>query len=234
MYKNQTLVLGILFLFSSIAWTSSYNTVKIKSNNAASLIDIEYPQGFTNKQVDLRVKNLIDTLKKPYSEIATTNHFTRSHWDQDSLQVHFKVESNNPKVVSLLFDIQTYEGAEDSSSEQIKTLNFINGNEVKLEQLFKPNSDYLSKIASYCYKNLLKKEISDKQWLKNSSKPIRENYKKWYFNKKGMVIVFNATQVSKSLSIPISVTIPYTTLKSWPFTEKKMMIGISYKKAYSI
>ena len=227
-------MLGILFIFTSIAWASSYNTVKIKTHNAESLIDIEYPQGFTNKQVDLKIQNLIDTLKKPYSDIAMTNHFSKSHWDQDSLQVHFKVESNNPKVLSLLFNIQTYEGAENYSSDRIKTLNFINGNEVKLEQLFKPNSDYLSKIASYCYKNLLKKEISDQQWLKNSSKPIMKNYKKWYFNKKGMVIVFDTKHLSKSISIPISVTIPYTTLKSWPFTEKKMMIGISYKKTYSI
>lgn len=191
-----------------MGWASTYNTVKIKT--------------------------LVDDLKKPYSNNAAKNHFARSHWAQDSLKVHFKVESNNPQILSLLFNFQTYEGAGDYSSEHIKTLNFINGHEVKLEHLFKPKSDYLYKIANYCYKNLLKKEIPSKQWLKNNSRPIKANYKKWYFNKKGMVFVFNATQVSKSLSIPISVTIPYTTLKSWPFTEKKMMIGISYKKAYSI
>lgn len=227
MCGKQDLFLGVLFVFTSVAWTAPYNTVKIKTKTPKSFIDIEYPQGFANKQVDLRIKTFIDKLGKSYKNVDPINSFP------ESLQVNFKVKSENPHVLSLLFNIQSQAHGTSPSVERVRTLNFINGNEVKLEQLFKPNSNFLSKIASYCYPNLLKKETANKEWLKSSSKPIKDNYKKWYFNKKGMVFVFNPNQVSKALSGPILVTIPYATLKSWPFTEKKMIIGITYKKVYS-
>lgn len=231
MCNLQAFMLGLFFIYTNLAWTSSYKivsrTISIKTKTAASIIDIRYPQGFSNKQINLKIKAVIDKLTKPYVDAAPQEDDS----NKNMIYIDFEIKSNNSHVLSILFYIETYLSGGAHSSRWIKTLNFIDGENVKLEQLFKPNSNYLSIISQYCYTNILKKISNDdvlKEGASFGTEPKKINFTNWYFNKKGLVIVFEAPHLLQGTYGPLTyVKIPYTTLKKWPYTKKEKIIELS-------
>lgn len=224
MRSKQIRILVIFLIFANTAWPSPYNTVTIKTKTTTSSINIQYPQGFANKHIDLKIQTFIDKQKEPYLKATPLEEYFSS---KDWIRADFKIKYDTPHVLSILFNFETYGRGAAHSNAWLRTLNFIDGQEVKLEDLFKPNSDYLSTIASYCYASLLKKGMPEENYqVKDGSKPIKANYKKWYFNKNGLVIVFDTGQITAMAGGPSFVTIPYSTLKSWPCTEKEKIFHL--------
>jgi hypothetical protein len=236
----RNILILVFFIFTSTSsWASAYTTVAINTKTSDSVINIQYPQGFEDQHINLTIQAFIDHLKKPFVTNAPLQEFPESEWyqeyDSDFINVEYKVKFNTPHVVSILFDIIIYGKGAAHPNGSLKTLTIIDGHKEQLTQLFKSNSNYLSIISNYCYKRLLK-ELSlerveegfseeDKKLLKKGTRPVIGNYKKWYFNKKGLVIVFEGLQVIGVENGPVFfVTIPYQTLKSWACTKKDDVI----------
>lgn len=90
--------------------------------------------------------------------------------------------------------------------------NLTTGKELKLADLFKPNSHYLQVIAAYCKKELAKK-LEDKFMIADGTKPIASNYKNWNIEDDSLVISFDEYQVAPYVYGRQEVEIPYAELK---------------------
>lgn len=228
---RNILALALFIIVTCTARASSYETATIITKTKNAVINIQYPHGFVDKKINLKIQKFINQLKAPFTSNAPLQNFPKNEWDgewtdRDFIKAKFEIKSNTPHVLSILFYIQIYGRGAAHPNDSINTLNFIDGQEVNLEQLFKPNSDYLSKISSYCYEFLLKKFTENGyKSLKQGTKAIMSNYNNWYLNKKGLVIVFEGPLISPIANGPESyVTIPYTTVKGWACTKKESVI----------
>ena len=98
------------------------------------------------------------------------------------------------QIISLVYDLQQ-------------------GQDVALNQLFLPNSNYLQVISDYCKAELRKRNIAfdDQQ---QGADPSPENYTVWNLSSDGLVITFNEYQVAAYAAGPQTVVIPFAALKT--------------------
>lgn len=93
-----------------------------------------------------------------------------------------------------------------------------NGRKLTLGDLFKPKSNYLGLISSYCIKSLKEQSTKrnlmlDDEMIQSGAGPKPDNYKAWAITRKGLWIVFDAYQVGPYAVGPQYVFVPYATLK---------------------
>lgn len=204
----------ILLCFSLGSWALVPKTVEIKKETAEMDLQIKYPQGFADKSIDTAVLTLIEALQKadtPKNEAKLPADVP----GKNSLYIDYKTQFQNKQALSLVFSISTYSRGAAHPANQVKSLNFLKGLVVNLEQLFKPNSDYLTKIAALSRESIMKKKISDKDWVTKGTQPTTENYKNWFFTKNGLAIVFDTYQVAAYVYGPQTVEISKVELKNF-------------------
>jgi hypothetical protein len=118
-------------------------------------------------------------------------------------------------LISIKLVISTYiEGAAHPGSHA-RTVNYDleAGRDVTLDQLFKPDSDYLKAIASYCIAELKTRDI-DFQSNSAGADPTPQNYGNWNVTPEGLLITFDEYQVAAYALGPQTVTVPYADLAS--------------------
>ncbi|MDI9818154.1 MULTISPECIES: DUF3298 and DUF4163 domain-containing protein [unclassified Legionella] len=205
-------VLSFCFLINS-AWAGSLETVVIRKETANFDLQLKYPQGFADKTIDIAVKKLIDNLQK--ADTNTDSSDSLADEGKSSLYVDYKIKFQNRNATSLLFMISTYTSGAAHPNNTVQSLNFIQGKEMTLAQLFKPDSGYLTKIAALGRAAVLKKKISDNDWVISGTKPTQENYQNWYFTADGLAIVFDTYQVAAYVYGPQTVKISRSELGNW-------------------
>lgn len=205
----------LLFVSLTTVWAMSPKSVVIKNETDNFDLQIKYPQGFANKNIDTAVRRLIADLQK--SDIPTNGHgkLSADVPGKSSLYIDYKTEFQNKNALSLLFSLSAYTRGAAHPRNRVKSFNFLNGQVVRLEQLFKPNSHYLPKIAELSRRALMKKKISDKDWIITGTKPTQDNYKNWFFTKNGLAIVFDTYQVAAYVYGPQTIEIPKVSLANW-------------------
>ena len=94
------------------------------------------------------------------------------------------------------------------------------GRQLKLADLFKPNSDYLKVVSDYAVIDLIEQigaETSggdpDTDWIREGAGPKEENYKNWNLSPKGLEITFDPYQVASYAAGPHEVVIPLSALQ---------------------
>lgn len=204
------LLLLSLSLFHSLAFSAK--TVVYKKETKQYIIDIQYPQDLGNQQVDHLVKDFITEIQQSEMPEFSTD-LPKDLPGKNSIYIRFKIPFQQKRALSLLFSISTYARGAAHPSNTIRTLNFIDNKIVSLQQLFKPNSEYLSIIAHYCQKELLAKINADEKWIKSGTASSDAQYKNWTFNDKGLNIIFDTYQVAAYVYGPQMVMIPQSLLK---------------------
>ena len=86
------------------------------------------------------------------------------------------------------------------------------GQEISLDQLFLPGTDYLKTVSDYCVAELSKREIGF-EMFSDGANPMPENYAVWNASADGLVITFNEYQVAAYAAGPQEVVIPFAALK---------------------
>lgn len=121
----------------------------------------------------------------------------------------------NARFASIQLIEDTYLAGAAHPSHQITSLvyDIETAQDVTLEQLFLPDSEYLQVIAEYCKAELSKREIGydDQQ---HGADPTPENYAVWNLSSEGLVITFNEYQVAAYAAGPQKVTVPWGVLKA--------------------
>jgi Protein of unknown function (DUF3298). len=168
------------------------------------------------------VKTLIDRQtnrfrKMMLEQTAEDLKFARERGVSNYLEISYHIEHADERFVSIGFFASTYTGGAHPNHYSF-TLNFDvkNKRELKLADLFKPNSAYLEKISAYSIARLIEKleEGSDEEWIRNGAGAKEENYKSWSLTREGLLINFDPYQVAAYAAGPQEVLVPFAELKN--------------------
>lgn len=104
-------------------------------------------------------------------------------------------------IVSLRFETDMVLFAEPQHLHHFAVINYdLSKDEIlKLDSLFKPDSNYLSLLAKACQKQLTARLSEGMLWVpwnREGSKPYPENFKIWNLEEKGLVITYQEDQVT--------------------------------------
>ena len=138
------------------------------------------------------------------------------------IDVGYNVEYADDELISVNFGDDIFEGgAHPSHGTFTLTYDLKHGRDVKLSDLFKPGSKYLTTIADYAMKDLKARKDPDtgenrglaQDIFEDGAKPTAENYSNWNITKKGLLFTFPQYQVASYADGPQTVIIPYEKLR---------------------
>ena len=155
--------------------------------------------------------------KNMMSQTAEDLKFAKERGVNNYLEMSYTVELANDKIISVSFANSTYTGGAHPNHYSL-TINFDlqTGREIKLADLFKPNSTYLKVISDYSIEALKEKagDMTDDEWIATGAGPETKNFESWNIKKTGILINFDPYQVAAYAAGPQDVLIPYEKLKS--------------------
>jgi hypothetical protein len=214
MFSLSKILLGLLifgYSFSSWALTET----SLKKETSAYIIDVKYPQGFDEPQINARVQNFIEKNKAHFfKEIKSDTDIPADAPGKSGLNIIYSIPYHKNGVMSIVFDISLYHRGAAHPSNTVTVLNFIDAREVQLADLFRPGVNYLKPIANWCNKIISDKKLSDNEWVLEGTKPIKKNYETWSFSEKGINIIFDTYQVAAYVYGPQKVKISLSQVSS--------------------
>lgn len=136
---------------------------------------------------------------------------------KNSLNIGYELnimKVNNQMLASLRLAIEGYQAGRAHPYHKYDVLNFnlMTGKLITLDELFKPNSKYLTFISNFCRQKLGEK-LQDKWMLNDGTKPIGKNFKIWNLDANGLRFTFEEYQVAPYVEGSQEVVIPFVELK---------------------
>ncbi len=198
----------------------SFGSVSLTSSGASPhytiQTDVPVLQGVSphRDEFNLRVSGLVaqrtEAFKKNLAEWTPVPDMPGS-----SFTLSYIAFPYSARFASIQWMEDTYLAGAAHPSHQITSLVYDveTAQDVTLEQLFLPDSQYLQVIADYCKAELSKREIGydDQQ---RGADPTPENYAVWNLSTDGLVITFNEYQVAAYAAGPQKVIVPWAALKA--------------------
>ncbi|CAM2791354.1 endo-1,4-beta-xylanase [Legionella steigerwaltii] len=214
MLKSLKIILSIYIITCSFA-VCAVTPVSVKKETPAYIIDVKYPQGFNDPRINAAVQAFIEKTKKSFlKEIDLDKDTPADAPGKTGLNVTYSLPYKTKKALSVSFNISIYHRGAAHPSNTVAVLNFINGSQVELSDLFRPEVNYLKPIASFSNKKISGKGFSDQKWIDEGTKPIDKNYKIWSFSSQGINIIFDTYQVAAYVYGPQTVKIPLSQISS--------------------
>lgn len=226
--KKIIIALFLLFIGSAYAQDLKIVTKVIKDSSVAKKYwySANYPQidGMTDKQLQSKindellktVNNCLEQFRKDMSdwevpyELSEVNSFMEINYEQYII---------NENVCSLAFEVYTYyAGSAHPNSYTISNnWNIKTGKLITFKEMFKKNSNYLSKISEFCIGDLkLQAKIGDFEFiddmLKDGAGPKDSNFVNFNLLTIGLLITFDNYSVAPYVLGKQYVIIPYKTL----------------------
>lgn len=124
------------------------------------------------------------------------------------------IKTNMDHLISIRFTIQ---GAIAGTAHPYHFHRVLNYNldtrqQISLDDLFKPGSDYLEVLSQYIG-NKLSRRFPDKKMIENGVAPIPENFQNWNIKPLGLVFTFDENQVAPYIYGAQTVFVPYSAIK---------------------
>lgn len=189
------------------------HVASIKKETSAYLIDIQYPQGFTDASIEASVQQFIAKTRDEFlNELSEDEDTPVDAPGKTGLHVRYAIIYDAHQALSIRFDSSIFHRGAAHPLGQIAVLNFVQGHLVSLGDLFQKDSQYLLRIASFCQQEISKKNISEAQWVNEGTKPTLENYSVWYFTEHGIDIIFVTYQVAAYVYGSINVAVPLSLI----------------------
>ncbi len=132
-----------------------------------------------------------------------------------SFDLQYSLSSPGGDILSIKFVIDTYFNGAAHPGQVSKTFTYDLeiGQQINLDQLFLPGTDYLQVLANYCRADLVGRNIGFDA-SQTGADPVPDNYRNWNISPDGLVITFDTYQVAAGAAGPQIVTIPYTDLQA--------------------
>jgi hypothetical protein len=135
------------------------------------------------------------------------------------LEIGYDIRLATDDFVSVEFSESAFsQGAAHPNNFTI-ALNFDvkKGKKLALADLFKPKSNYLNLLSTYCVADLKKQsksknDILSDDTIKSGASPKNDNYKVWAITKKGLLITFDPYQVGPYAAGVQYVLVPWTAM----------------------
>jgi hypothetical protein len=133
----------------------------------------------------------------------------------DNESGEFSVSFATPEFLSIVFWTETC-GASCHNLYTFLNYDLKAGRPIKkLAELFKPGSDFLKTIASYCVRELKRcgEDCASGEWFEKGTKPTVSNYENWNLTRDGVEIMFREYQIGPGVCPEVSVVVPYSHLR---------------------
>lgn len=189
-------------------------------------ITVEYPElsgvapavaaEFNRLAKSKAMNDMADFRKGMLAQTAEDLKWSKERGMNNYSETFYNITYADDEVISLWYGNSSYSGGAHPNSHSF-TLNFDlkTGKEIGIGDLFRPRSNYLQVLSTYCVQEL-KKEIedaSDDEWIARGAGPKAENYRSWNISKNGIVVNFDAYQVAAYVAGPQEVVVPFVKLR---------------------
>lgn len=165
-----------------------------------------------NQLVKTRVMDQINEFRKLMSENTAEDLKYLPEDVSNYIEIGYSVESASKRFVSVKFYRSEYTGGAHPNSWSF-TLNYDleNSREIKLSDLFKPNSNYLKFISDQSIELLLnqQEESKDEDWIKSGASAETKNFESWNITKNGLKFTFDAYQIAPYVAGPSSIVLKF-------------------------
>lgn len=170
---------------------------------------------------DLSTKFIQDILMQFREQIAQHKSLqqpARNKKKKNSLYVDYDTSaiiSGDHHIISVRFSMQgMFAGmAHPFHFHRVLNYDLDIGDTIALEDLFIPDSDYLSVLADYCNR-ILTRRLSYQDMIARGTAPTPDNYQNWNIKPTGLLITFDEYRVAPYVYGPQTVLVPYSALKS--------------------
>ncbi|ARB94062.1 DUF3298 and DUF4163 domain-containing protein [Legionella longbeachae] len=214
MLKLVKIVLSLYLTACSYVVYAVY-PASVQKETSTYILDIKYPQGFKDPRIDADLQGFIENTKQRFfKEVGADADVSADAPGKSGLNITYSLPYKTKNVLSVRFMISIYHKGAAHPANTVSTLNFINGSQVQLSELFRPEVDYLKPMADFCYKKIIAKNISDKKWIGEGTKPTDKNYKIWSFSSEGIDVIFDTYQVAAYVYGPQTVSVPLSQIAS--------------------
>ena len=136
----------------------------------------------------MRVMKKVNEFRKSMLETSAEDLKYLPEGVSNYIEIGYTIETATEKFVSVKFYRSEYTGGAHPNSWSF-TLNYDleNDREIKLSDLFKPNSNYLKFISEQSVAILLgqKVEFKDEDWIKSGASAEAKNFESWNIKKNG-------------------------------------------------
>lgn len=217
--------IAIVFL---VACTSgvSLESERIRESDAASTVDIRYPQvrGFPeDAALDLngQLKQVADTLLGEFRRTVVSIRKTQSGEQTSALVVTYEPSLISPRLVSLSFPVSSsLQGAANPNQYRLSfNFDIARRAALTLTDLFTDQDAGLRKLSAVAVRELTDQARSEgrlddaraRQIVEGAS-PVSENFRTFTFEDGAMVFWFSPSQVGPASEGEQSVRIPLTEL----------------------
>jgi len=203
--------------------------IKEANKDAHYSIDAEYPQieggdarfdKFNREVRGMITKEVAAWKTGEASREADLTPSAEEEKQNSDFNVGYDIRWATDDLISVEFGEGGYSrgAAHPNSWTNVFNYDVKNGKKLALADLFKPKSNYLSVISTYCIKNLKEQskkrdlQLDDEQ-IKTGAGPRADNYKSCAITKKGLWVTFDAYQVGPYAAGPQNVLVPYAVIK---------------------
>ncbi len=167
-------------------------------------------QGF-NKKVNDLIQGEIEYFRKNIlAQIPVSSVSTGSFFD-----AQYTVVFQSGNLWSLKFNFMGYANGAAHPYHYSITFNYDleRGKKLSLDELFRPDSNYLEAVSSYCIFDLSKRDIGFYGGFEQGAEPTPENYRNWNITSSGLTITFDEYQVAPYAAGAQTVVVPYIELQ---------------------
>ena len=192
------------FILSSLILTSPVLAYEIKESTDKYTYKIDiYETPFPS--VNEKIKDWLNEKLEEFKQYENYNEMKNDFYTDYELHEH-------NDIYYLQYTIYSYTGGVHYFLINKQFTYNKNGEILELKDFFK-NDNYLEILSKLSYEELVKIGANeDKNWLKEGTKPILENFSLYYFDKEGLHLTFPPYQVAPWVSGPIKITIPTSKL----------------------
>lgn len=169
-----------------------------------------------NSVIKDKVTGFTNSFKKQLSEYAAEDlKYSGETRNSENYISYNVVLANNDLASVVLSSYQFYGGAHGMTVYSSVNYDLKNNKELKLAELFEPDSDYVKAISDYSIAELKKTlgEMQNDELINDGAGAKAENFSNWNLTKKGLMFTFEPYQVAAYAAGTRIVIIPYEELK---------------------
>ncbi len=184
-----------------------------------------------NELIKTMVQNITDEFKSRVKENLNLQKNMPASIVKNDLYIDYDtsmIKSGEDHIMSIRFSVQGYIAgmAHPYHSHLVFNYDLDSGEQLQLDDLFMPHSNYLAYMANYA-RNILLRRLSNKEMIDTGTAPDTENYSNWNIKPEGLLITFDEYQVAPYVNGTQTVLIPYSVLK--PMLEPDAAIAACVK-----
>jgi hypothetical protein len=181
-------------------------------------ISVEYPQ--LEGSADAPVTRFNELIRsKVLKDTASYRDDFRQGSDGSEFNLSYSVGLANDDLVSIDFSDYFYFGGAGQRNAVSETINYDlrHGRVIKLEELFRPGSDYEKVLSDYCLRDL-KKQYKDEKGYTDDLLSLHVEHvvgddDKWMITREGLDIIFDSQEIGPPGAGETQVIVPYSILR---------------------